>query len=41
MSCQQKKFIAIDDLRKRVSREIFKNVIVSGNIESLPNSAPG
>ena len=38
---KKEKYITIDKLRKGVSRETFENVIVSGNIESLPNSALG
>ena len=35
------KFMPIDELRKGVSKETFENVIVSSNVESLPDSAPG
>ena len=38
---KKEKYITIDELRKEVSREIFENVIVIGNIDLLPNSAPG
>ena len=34
-------YITTDELRKGVSRETVENEIVSDNIESLPNSAPG
>ena len=38
---KKEQYITIDKLRKGDSRETFENVIVSGNIELLPNSAPG
>ena len=38
---KKEKYITIDELRKEVSREIFENVIVIGNIDLLTNSAPG
>ena len=37
---KKEKYITNDELRKGFRREIFEDVIVSGNIESLPNSAP-
>ena len=41
MQKKKKIYITTDDLRKVFSRETFKNRIVSGTIELLPNSAPG
>ena len=37
---KKEKYTTIDELRNRVSSKTF-NVIVSGNIESLPNSVQG
>ena len=36
---KKEKNITVDELRKGVGRETFENVIASGNIESLSNSA--
>ena len=41
MQTKKKIYITTDDLRKVFSRETFENRIVSGKMESLPNSAPG